>query len=83
MNNFPYYCETFHGSTGNLKGPNISWWYGKLFPYYHETFHGTKMLLGQCRVTPMVLSTWSTSAEILNAPLSDSDHQATLSQKIQ
>jgi hypothetical protein len=25
MNNFPYYRETFHGSTGNLKGPNISW----------------------------------------------------------
>jgi hypothetical protein len=25
MNNFPYYRETFHGSTGNLNGPNISW----------------------------------------------------------
>jgi hypothetical protein len=25
MNNFPYYRETFHGSAGNLKGPNISW----------------------------------------------------------
>jgi hypothetical protein len=40
MNNFPYYRETFHVSTGNLKEPNISW-YGKLFPYYHETFHGS------------------------------------------
>jgi hypothetical protein len=48
MNNFPYYRETFHCSTGNLKGQNISWYYGKLFTYNHETFHGSKMLLGQC-----------------------------------
>jgi hypothetical protein len=49
MNNFPYYHETIHGSTGNLNGLNISWLYGKRFPYYHETVHGSKMLLGQCK----------------------------------
>jgi hypothetical protein len=36
MNNFPYYHETFPGSTGNLNGPDISW-YEKRFPYYRET----------------------------------------------